>query len=136
LTKASDCVSHDILLSKLAIYGIGDKIILWLKSYLENRKQRVELLNNGRGKCCSSWGTVKYGVPQGSILGPLLFLIYINDLPSVQSTNNKLILYADDTSILVSGTNINEIQVKTKLILNTLSQWLKFNGLSQSLNKL
>jgi hypothetical protein len=70
-----------------------------------------------------SWGTVKYGVPQGLILGPLLFLIYIHDLPSVQSTNNKLLLYADDTSILVSGTNINEIQVRTKLTLNSLSQW-------------
>jgi hypothetical protein len=76
LTKAFDCVSHDTLLGKLAIYGIGDKIIIWLKSHLENKKQRVELFNNSSGKCCSSWGTVKYGVPQGSILAPLLFLMY------------------------------------------------------------
>jgi hypothetical protein len=59
LTKTFDCVSHDILLSKLTIYGINDKKIIWLKSYLENGKQRVELFNNGSGISCSSWGTVK-----------------------------------------------------------------------------
>jgi hypothetical protein len=122
-------------LSKSAINSIDDKIIIWLKSYLENRKQKVQLFNSGSGKCCSSWGTVKNGVPQGFILGPLLFLIYIIDLLSVQSTNNKILLYADDTSILVSGTNINEIQVRTKLILNSLSQWFKCNSLSLNLKK-
>jgi hypothetical protein len=135
LTKVFDCVCHGILLSKLAIYSIGDKIIIWLKSYLENRKQRVKLFNNGSGKCCSSWETVKYGVPQGSILGPLLFLIYINDLLLVQNTNNKLLLYADDTGILLSGTNINEIQVRAKLILNSVSHWFKCSGLSKKTTK-
>jgi hypothetical protein len=107
-------VVHDILPSKLAVYGIGGKIILWLKSYPENRSQRVELYNNGNGKCCSGWETVKYVVPQGSILGPLLFLLYINDLPSALSTDNK-VLYADDTSILVSGTN-DQIQLRSKFL--------------------
>jgi hypothetical protein len=84
-------------------------------------RQRVELYNNRNGKCCSDWGTVKYGVPQGSIPGPLLFLSYINDLPSALSTDNKLLLYVNDTSTLVSGTNIDEIQVRSKLMLNSLS---------------
>jgi hypothetical protein len=66
----------------------------------------------------ADWGTVKYGVPQGSIVGSLLFLLYINDLPSALSTDDKL-LYVDDTNILVSGTNIDEIQVRSKLILNS-----------------
>jgi hypothetical protein len=80
--------------------GIGGKTIIWLKSYLENRRQRVELFNMEHGRCCSGWETVKYGVPQGSILDPLSFLLHINDLPSVLNTDNKLLLlYADDTSI-------------------------------------
>ena len=74
-------------------------------------------------------------MPQGSILGPLLFLLYINDLPSALSTDNKSLLYADDTSILVSGINIDEIQERSKLMLNSLSQWFKYNGLSLNLRK-
>jgi hypothetical protein len=128
LTKAFDCVNHDILLSKLAKYGIGGKIKTCLMSYLENRRQRVELYNNGNRKCCSNWWTVKYVVPQGLILGPLLFPLYINDLPSALSTGIKLLLYADDTSILVSGINTDEIQERSKLMLNSLSQWFKSNA--------
>ena len=112
---------HDILLSKLVVYGICGKTIMWLKSYLENRKQRVELYNNEKGKSCSGWETVKYGVPQGSILGPLLFLLYINDLSFVINTDIKLLLYADDTSVLVSGNNLHEIQAKSRMVLNTLN---------------
>ena len=74
-------------------------------------------------------------MPQGSILVPLLFLLYINDLPSALSTDNKSLLYADDTSILASGININEIQERSKLMLNSLSQWFKYNGLSLNLRK-
>jgi hypothetical protein len=121
LTKAFDCVVHDILLSKLTIYGIGGITVIWLKSYLENIRQRVELYNNEHGKYCSGWETVKYWVPQGLIVGPLLFLLYIIDLLAALITENKLLLYANDTSILVSGTNIGRIQVRSKLVLNSLS---------------
>jgi hypothetical protein len=70
----------------------------------------------------------------GSILGPLLFLLYINDLPSALSTDDKVLLYADDTSILVSGTN-DEIQLRSKLMLNSLSHWFTCNGLSSNVKK-
>jgi hypothetical protein len=72
--------------------------------------------------------------PEGSILGPLLFLLYINDLPSALSPD-KLLLHADNTSILVSGINTDEIQERSKLMLNFLSQWFKSNGLSLNLRK-
>jgi hypothetical protein len=93
----------------LEFFGITGKAYTLIKSYLENRHQRL-ILKNKYFKSCSSWGIIKHGVPQGSILGPLL---YINDLP--KSTNNKnnnnkskLIMFADDTSIIVTNPNPTE----------------------------
>jgi hypothetical protein len=108
---------------------------MWLKSYLENRKQRVEVYNNEKRKSCSGWETVKYGVPQGSILGPLLFLLYNNDLSLGMNTDIKLLLYADDTSVLVSGNNMHEIEAKSRIVLNTLNHWFTSNVLSLNLKK-
>jgi hypothetical protein len=78
LEKAFDCVNCDILLAKMEYYGIKGVMYTLIKSYLENRHQRVKFNNK-----LSKWDKINIGIPQGSILGPLFFLIYINDLPSV-----------------------------------------------------
>ena len=93
LRKAFDTVNHDILYKKLEHYGVRGMLLEWFKSYLTDRKQYV--FYNGES---SDLKLISCGVPQGSVLGPLLFLIYINDLPNI-STNLKFFLFADDTNI-------------------------------------
>jgi len=102
LRKAFDTVNHDILLKKMHKMGIRGVELDWFKNYLSNRKQFVYL--NGKS---SSLLEILLGVPQGSILGPILFLIYINDLPL--STLLKSLLFADDTALLASGSNIEAL---------------------------
>ena len=95
ISKAFDCVDHDILLHKLENYGIRGNVYDWFKSYLSNRKQFVTI--NGKS---SDYYNTSYGVPQGSVLGPILFLLYIND---VTNSSNKLSfsMFADDTALIL-----------------------------------
>lgn len=92
--KAFDKVSHEKLLHKLNIYNFGDKYRSWIGSFLHDRKQRV--IVNGEK---SDWKNVTSGIPQGSVLGPICFVLYINDLPTSFSNNSEVFLFADDTKI-------------------------------------
>ena len=105
LQKAFDTVDHEILLKKLSAAGLSIPATSWFGSYLKDRNQFVEL-NNTK----SDLNPVTCGVPQGSILGPLLFLLYVNDMTSSVEKCCNLYLYADDSGLSVSGKNVKEIE--------------------------
>ncbi|MGB1899487.1 MAG: reverse transcriptase family protein, partial [Candidatus Kariarchaeum pelagius] len=131
LSKAFDTIDHDILISKLTYYGIKNKALELLVNYLKNRKQYVDFNNT-----ISDKHTIKTGVPQGSILGPLLFLIYINDIAH-SSLFFNFITFADDSTIYKSlkMTNLNESIQFMNNELKKISEWLKLNKLSLNVNK-
>ena len=128
LKKAFDTVNHNILLRKLKLYGFSDSCMKWFSSYLSDRKQ-ITVFNGKKSKSKK----VKIGVPQGSILGPLLFLIYINDLPN--ATELLLSLFADDTTLQTSGKSIEELERKINDELIKLSDWFEANQLTLHPNK-
>ena len=105
LQKAFDCVNHEILLNKLEFYGIQGKFKTLVESYLTGKYQKVTLNINTTTNSSSKWKLINNGVPQGSILGPLFFLFYINDLPKIITKNNSMVLFADDTSLLITDSN-------------------------------
>ena len=116
------------LLKKLFSYGIRGNILKWVESYLTDRYQYV--VYNG---VQSNHLPITCGVPQGSILGPLLFIIYMNDICNV--SHLCTILYADDTSVLVNDKNLDKLLEILNDELNKLSTWLKANKLSLNVNK-
>jgi retron-type reverse transcriptase len=128
-SKAFDMADHAKLIRKLEHHGIRGKALNWMKSYLENRTQNVTI--DGKN---SSSKQLTYRVPQGSILGPLLLIIYINDLPEI-SRIARFILYADDANIILSGTNIDDINEQLILICKKLVKWVASRGLQLNLKK-
>ena len=144
LSKAFDCVNHNILLDKLHDIGIRGLPHNWFKSYLSNRKQFTSIsetttslsgLHSTKINHKSSLEPVTRGVPQGSILGPLLFNIYINDLPYSNPSKSDFILYADDTSIIVSANDATTLENRLNTAISYTINWLKANELSLNLTK-
>ena len=128
LQKAFDTVDHSILCNKLKLMGVGST--KWFESYLSNRSQLVNV-----GKINSDIANVTCGVPQGSILGPLLFLCYVNDMVISIDPDCKLLLYADDSTILFSHKDPDQIANKLGKVLESCSEWLVDNKVSLHLGK-
>ena len=130
LKKAFDTVNHAILIGKLRKYGISDIAGEGIQLYLENRKQ-----------CCAANGfnsgtkTVPCGIPQGSCLGPLLFIIYLNDFEKCL-IDSKAGLYADDTHISVVSTTVENLIQKAQMELSNISTWMRINKVSANPKKI
>ena len=128
LQKAFDIVNHKILINKLKALGLNQIAIHWFVSYLKDREQIVDIAGTYSQAC-----SITCGVPQGSILGPLLFLIYVNDMKA--AVKCKLILYADDSALLVSGKDVVKIEQVLSRELKAVNEWLEENRLSLHLGK-
>ena len=129
LSKAFDIVNHNILIDKLTAIGVKGVEGNWFKSYLSNRNQRVSINGTNSNSC-----NITSGVPQGSILGPLLFLLFINDMPDYIK-HSTVDMYADDTLIYVSNHNVNEIENCLNEDLVSLTKWLDNNLMKANVSK-
>ena len=123
LSKPFDTIDHKILISKLKNYGVRGNHLKWFKSYLNNRKQFIAYNNK-----YTSFETITCGVPQGSILRPLLFLIYVNDLNQVSNILDP-IMFADDTNFFHSHHQIKFLFETVTCELKNISQWFRANKL-------
>ena len=129
LRKAFDTVSHDILCKKISNYGLRGKVLGWCSNYLANREQQT-LVNNVKSAKCH----LSFGVPQGSVLGPLFFILYVNDIQSALQ-GIKVQMYADDTVIFESGSNLNVLVDHLQSNLCKFQKWCNSNKLTLNPSK-
>ena len=129
MSKAFDSLNHKILLAKLKNIGVRGVPLELFASYLSNRSQFVYCNNSS-----SSFQTIVKGVPQGSILGPIMFLIYINDIVHA-SSKFSFVIYADDTILLISDKSLNTLHLNLNSELQHISQWMKSNKLTLNVTK-
>ena len=135
LSKAFDTLKHEILLNKLEIYSIRGLCFNWYKSYLSNRKMRVKCKIDITGNVkYSDTYNVDYGTPQGSCLGPLLFLIFCNDI-NLHLDFMNVIQFADDTTLYLSKKNLNYLQWCIEYDVRSIIDWFKANKLTLNLSK-
>jgi hypothetical protein len=132
LTKAYDVIYHDILLNNLECYVIRGTIKAWTESYLSYRLQFLEIFqtdNTRRNQKIykSSCKEIKHQVPQGSVLGLLLFLLYINDLP-LNIQNAKLVLFADNINIIITDKSIDAVQIWLNRVIRQFGTWFSNNS--------
>lgn len=137
MSKAFDFVSHQRLLQKCELLGLRGPVLSWISSYLTDRVQYVEIENiinnNTVTRCKSTVRQIVTGVPQGSVLGPLLFLLYINDLPTI--TKHECILFADDISVIIPCNQIATYNSEINNTVDDILKWMEMNNLKANLEK-
>ena len=133
LSKAFDSVDHNMFLEKLSMYGVKGNNLKYFHSYLSNRKQYIEFQNDDKKEKTNSL-TIKGGVPQGSIQGLLLFIVYVNDLYRA-SNILKPIMFPDDTNLLWSGKHIKTLFQTANIELEKIAIWFQANKLSLNESK-
>ena len=129
LRKAFDSINHNLLLHKLHVYGVRGEELLWFQSYLSDRRQRVLA-----GSVMSSGQPISHGVPQGSVLGPLLFSLFVNEIPNIVK-HSKVMLYADDTTIYHAAKVTSRLEAELNEDIHLLSMWLCNNDLNINTEK-
>lgn len=130
LSKAFDSISHKLILKKLANLGLDRNSIMWIKSYLTNRKQVTKFKN-----FISKEGNISSGIPQGSIMGPLLFLCFTNDLAAEFENICLMMAYADDTQLIIDASNLNQLKNKIEQVITIAQCWYQQNTMKNNIGK-